>query len=44
MISQLEDMPWFMKYVTEWKTDDNGLKSDMIDVEREMGLKCAYAV
>ena len=33
----------FMKYVLEWNTDDNGLFSNMIDVEREMGVDCAYA-
>lgn len=43
LISLLEDMPWFMKYVTRWETDDNGLRSNMIDVEREMGFECSYA-
>ena len=43
LISLLEDMLWFMKYVIRWETDDNGLKSNMIDVEREMGFECSYA-
>lgn len=43
LISLLEEIPWFMKYVLVWRTDDNGLISDMIAVEREMGLKCSYA-
>ncbi|MBR1914288.1 MAG: hypothetical protein IJ827_05650 [Lachnospiraceae bacterium] len=44
LISLLEDMPWFLKYVKSWETDDNGKKSDMIDVERDMGVRCSYAV
>ena len=44
LISLLEEVPWFMKYVLVWNTNDNGLESNMIDVEREMGLKCSYAV
>lgn len=44
LISLLEEIPWFMKYVLTWHTNDNGLESDMIDVEREMGLQCSYAV
>ena len=43
LISLLEEIPWFMKYVMVWDTYDNGLYSDMIDVEREMGVKCSYA-
>lgn len=43
LISLLEETSWFMKYVLIWNTNDNGLVSDMIDVEREMGLKCSYA-
>ena len=43
LISLLEDTPWFMKYVMIWNTDDNGMFSDMIDVEREMGAMCSYA-
>lgn len=43
LISLLEEIPWFMKYVLVWNTNDNGLESNMIDVEREMGLKCSYA-
>lgn len=44
LISLLEDMPWFLKYVKSWETDDNGKRSDMIDVERDMGVRCSYAV
>lgn len=43
LITKLENMPWFMKYVLSWNTDDNGMVSDMIDVEREMGQMCSYA-
>lgn len=43
LISLLEETPWFMKYVLVWNTNDNGYFSDMIAVEREMGLKCSYA-
>ena len=43
LISLLEEMPWFMKYVLVWNVNDNGLESNMIDVEREMGLQCSYA-
>ena len=43
LISLLEETPWFMKYVKTWNTDDNGLFSDMIEVERDMGVKCSYA-
>ena len=43
LISLLEEMPWFMKYVLVWNVNDNGLESNMIDVEREMGLNCSYA-
>lgn len=43
LISLLEDIPWFMKYVKAWLVNDNGLLSDMIVVEREMGQKCSYA-
>lgn len=42
LISLLEDIPWFMKYVLIWYTDDDGLKSDMIEVERQMGVQCSY--
>ena len=42
LISILEETPWFMKYVLIWNIDDNGLLSNMIDVEREMGLDCSY--
>ncbi len=38
LITLLEETPWFMKYVLSWTTDDNGYLSDMIEVEREMGL------
>ena len=43
LITLLEETPWFMKYVLVWNTNDNGYFSDMIEVEREMGLKCSYA-
>ena len=43
LISLMEDMPWFLKYVKSWETDDNGKRSNMIDVERDMGIKCSYA-
>ena len=43
LISLMEDMPWFLKYVKFWETDDNGKRSNMIDVERDMGIKCSYA-
>lgn len=43
LITLLEEIPWFMKYVLVWNTNDNGLESNMIEVEREMGLKCSYA-
>lgn len=43
LISILEEIPYFLKYVIEWNTDDDGLVSNMIDVEREMGVQCAYA-
>ncbi len=43
LISQLEETPWFMKYVMVWNIDDNGLYSDMIDVERDIGVRCSYA-
>ena len=36
LISLMEDMPWFLKYVKSWETDDNGKMSDMIAVERDM--------
>ena len=43
LISILEETPWFMKYVLSWNTEDNGMFSNMIDVEREMGVRCSYA-
>lgn len=43
LISILEETPWFMKYVLTWNTDDNGMFSNMIDVERELGVRCSYA-
>ncbi len=43
LISILEETPWFMKYVLIWNTEDNGMFSNMIDVEREMGVRCSYA-
>ena len=43
LISLMEDMPWFLKYVKSWETDDNGKRSDMIAVERDMGVRCSYA-
>lgn len=43
LITLLEETPWFMKYVLAWNTYDNGYFSDMIEVEREMGMKCSYA-
>lgn len=43
LITILEETPWFMKYVKEWKTDDNGFHSNMIEVERKLGEKCSYA-
>ena len=36
LISLMEDMPWFLKYVKFWETDDNGKMSDMIAVERDI--------
>ena len=42
LITLLEGTPWFMKYVLAWSTNDNGYFCDMIEVEREMGLKCSY--
>ena len=43
LITILEETPWFMKYVKEWTTDDNGFHSNMIEVERKLGEKCSYA-
>lgn len=36
LISLMEDIPWFLKYVKSWETNDNGKMSDMIAVERDM--------
>ena len=43
LITILEETPWFMKYVKEWNTDDNGFHSNMIEVERKLGERCSYA-
>lgn len=39
---KLEQIPWFMKYVIKWESIDDGMFSDVIAVEREMGELCSY--
>lgn len=35
--------PWFMKYVIKWDVNDNGMHSDGIETQRELGKRCSYA-
>lgn len=39
----LEDCEWFMKYVSKWLwVDSNGETCDVIEENREMGIRCSY--
>ena len=39
---QLEEIPWFMKYVSRWEIDDPTVKDNIILALREMGIRCGY--
>lgn len=43
LMELLEGTPWFMKYVSSWKTDDGDIKDDVIAGLRDLGIKCCYA-
>lgn len=38
----LEETPWFMKYVANWKIDDGNLKDDVMEGLRDAGIPCSY--
>lgn len=40
----LEELPWFMKYVSCWETIDAGGIDNVIEGYRDNGVKCCYDI